>query len=104
MTAEAYGLAAAALLLAVGFGYGWGRRHGVRQGFGAGVGYAPLALRQASWEAGSCVLCGAGPEGGPAPELSDGPMADVSVDSEPAAGAAGPVFRAECRPGRQDQP
>lgn len=61
MTGEAVGIGAAVLVLAFGLGYGLGRRQGLHEGFAAGVGYGPLALRQVSWERGRCALCGAGP-------------------------------------------
>lgn len=64
------------VFLAVMMGYGWGRRHGRRDGFIEGLRYAPLEMRRLSLEKGGCIICGtvatgrsAGP-GHPAPSQS----------------------------------
>jgi len=62
VTLETAALTCAALLLAFGLGYGFGRRQGMKEGFAAGLRWAPLQLRQESWEQGECVLCGQGCE------------------------------------------
>lgn len=48
------------LFLAVAVGFGWGRRHGRRDGFLEGIRFAPLELRRASLEQARCVVCGRG--------------------------------------------
>lgn len=48
----------AVVFLAVMFGYGWGRRHGRRDGFIEGLRLAPLEMRRSSLEKGGCVICG----------------------------------------------
>lgn len=52
----------AAIFLAVAVGFGWGRRHGRRDGFVEGARYAPLQLRQLSLEKGQCAICRRGPD------------------------------------------
>ncbi|MFO7265396.1 MAG: hypothetical protein FWJ73_03780 [Limnochordales bacterium] len=55
-------------LLALLAGYAWGRRRGRRDGFTEGLRYAPLEMRRASLEKGTCVLCGAGAVQGQPPD------------------------------------
>lgn len=46
------------IFLALMIGYGWGRRHGRRDGFIEGLRFAPLEMRRSSLEKGGCVICG----------------------------------------------
>lgn len=48
------------LFVAVGIGFGWGRRRGRQDGFLEGVRFAPLELRRASLERACCIICGRG--------------------------------------------
>lgn len=64
------------LFLAVGIGFGWGRRHGRRDGFLEGVRFAPLELRRASLERANCIICGRG-----AHETNEKEPADVQQDT-----------------------
>lgn len=60
MIADGLGLWLGLLFLAIGIGFGWGRRHGRRDGFLEGVRFAPLELRRASLERAACIICGRG--------------------------------------------
>lgn len=66
----------ALLFLAVGIGFGWGRRHGRRDGFLEGVRFAPLELRRASLERANCIICGRG-----AHEMNEKEPTDVQRDT-----------------------
>lgn len=57
----------AVVFLAVMFGYGWGRRHGRRDGFIEGLRLAPLEMRRSSLEKGGCVICGTTASTNPVP-------------------------------------
>lgn len=47
----------AVTITALGVGYAWGRRHGLRQGERLALAEAPLRLRAEALERGACPVC-----------------------------------------------